>query len=141
MRLLDPKRLVRTLALAILAGALSEILQRWLVEPALPGELSAVVELSPLYPTIAVALLAGCYSHRPMDGLVHSAVLAAGDVVVGVVASWLLGYDYAQDMKVGDPGFLQFISIQFLVLLLCVAVLAQVALLARTAVRTRSPRA
>jgi chromate transport protein ChrA len=94
-----------------------------------------LVELSPLYPTIAVALLAGLYSRSPLDGLVHSAVLAVGDAVVGMLASWLLGYEYAEDMRVGDPGFLRFVSIQFFVLLFFVAVLVEAAFLVRWVVQ------
>ncbi len=131
MSLLGQKPFLTTVVLAVVAGGLSEALQRWLVEPRPASELSLLVELSPLYPIIAAALLAGCYSHSPLEALAHSGVLAAGDLVVGVLASWLLGYQYAQDLSVGDPGFLQFVSIQFLVLMFMVAVLVEATLLAR----------
>ncbi len=131
LSLVERQRFLATVVLAIAAGALSEILQRWLVEPRLAGELTVLVDLSPLYPIIVAALLAGCYSHSPLDGLAHSAVLAAADMIVGVLASGLLGYEYAQDVSVGDPGFLQFVGIQFLVLLFFVALLVEATFLAR----------
>ena len=120
-----------TVLLSLIAWGGWEFFGRVFEEANIRGETLLFLEFSPLYLLLLTSFYAGCVGHSFLSCLLHSFIIAVVVTGLSILFSALSGLHYAHDMRVGDPGFVKFTTVQLLSLFTLTAIVVEAVYLFR----------
>jgi hypothetical protein len=83
-----------------------------------------LLEVAPVFPLFLWAVGAGAYVGSLRTVPIHAAVMVLLMTGLRVLTAFVLGEEFSQDVALGAPDFLPFLSIQILIFFIAVTLLA-----------------
>jgi hypothetical protein len=119
------KKFIITFLLSVIAWGGWEVFAKLLEESAIHSGASTFLEFTPFYLLILVAFYAGCVGNSFLNCLIHSTLITVVVIGLSFIFSAIFKLEYAHDIWVDDPGFINFILYQLILVFLLTTIVVE----------------